>query len=85
MFRDYVGHSIAIFFSLAVFFFSMTFLIGIGKDTKTQNSIDNQVPLQQAEVNRWGTIPGKLDYTFTRSAQIYSVINYRNQVLNLNV
>jgi hypothetical protein len=45
MFRDYVGHSIAIFFTLAAFFFSMTFLIGISKDTKTQNSIDNQVPL----------------------------------------
>jgi len=41
MFRDYIGHSIAIFFSLAGFFFVMTFLIGIGKDTHTQNSIDN--------------------------------------------
>ena len=85
MFRDYVGHSIAIFFSLAALFFAMTFLIGIGKDTKTQNSIDNQVPLQQAEVDRWGTIPGKLDYTFTRSAQIYSVASYKNEILNLNL
>jgi hypothetical protein len=85
MFRDFVGHSIAIFFSLAVFFFAMTFLIGIGKDTHTQNSIDNQVPLQQAEVDRWGTIPGKLNYTYTRSAQIYSVSSFRNQVLNLNL
>jgi hypothetical protein len=35
MFRDFVGHSIAIFFSLAAFFFAMTFLIGLGKDNYT--------------------------------------------------
>ena len=73
MFKDYIGHSVVIFFTLAGFFFSMTFLIGLGLDTKTQNSIQNQVPLQQAEVARWGTIPGSLGYTMTRTPTIYSV------------
>jgi len=41
MFRDYVGHSIAILFTLAGFFFVMTFLIGLGKENKTMNSIYN--------------------------------------------
>ena len=62
MLRSYLGQSIVILFTLAAFFFSLIFLVGIADNTKTNNAILNQVPLQQAEIARWGTIPGSLQY-----------------------
>lgn len=47
---------------MACFFGSLIFLIGIAENTKTNNSIDNIVPLQQAQQARWGQMPGELGY-----------------------
>jgi len=39
MFRTYLGNSIVILFTLAAFFFSLIFLIGVADNTKTNNAI----------------------------------------------
>lgn len=62
MLRNYLGQSVIVFFTLACFFFTLTFLVGVADNTKTKNSILNQVPLQQSEISRWGEIPGVLEY-----------------------
>jgi hypothetical protein len=85
MLRVYLGQSIVILFTLAAFFFSLIFLIGIADNTKTNSAIQGQVPLQQSEISRWGTIPGDLQYVFTRTATIYSVSSFGNNKLGMNI
>jgi hypothetical protein len=46
MLRQYLGEFAIACFVLAAFFFSLIFLIGVADNTKTSNSIQNQVPLQ---------------------------------------
>lgn len=76
MLRTYFGEMAICLFILASFFFSLIFLIGLANNTKTDNAIMNQVPLQQAEVSRWGQIPGDLGFAFDRQVSIYSRDEY---------
>lgn len=62
-----------ILFTIAALFFANIFLISVAKNTKTKNAISQQVPLQQSEIDRWGTIPGSLGYEYTSIATIYSI------------
>ena len=46
MLRDLLGNSIVVLITLSAFFFSLIFLLSVADNTKTNNSIENQVPLQ---------------------------------------
>lgn len=72
MLRDLLGNSIVVLITLSAFFFSLIFLLSVADNTKTNNSIENQVPMQQAEQSRWGAIPGDFAYNLIRKVQIYS-------------
>lgn len=44
-FRHILKLSIVFFFVLAIFFFMMIFLLGIAKNNKLRNSVNNNVPI----------------------------------------
>lgn len=85
MLKTYLGQAVVILFTLSALFFANIFLIGVAKNTKTDNSITQQVPLQQSEIDRWGTIPGSLQYVYTRTATIYSIQSYSDKSINLDI
>ena len=54
MVKNLVKHSIVFFFVLAGFFFMMIFLLGDALQTKMDNQIKLEVPIQQARYTAWG-------------------------------
>mmetsp|Transcript_59933 Transcript_59933/g.82313 ORF Transcript_59933/g.82313 Transcript_59933/m.82313 type:complete len:83 (+) Transcript_59933:63-311(+) len=78
-----VKNSIVIFFSLGVTFFLLIFLFGVAKNDSTLNQIDNSVLIKENEIQRWGTIPGSLNYLWQRTYNFYSVGELGSN-LNLN-
>ena len=69
--RQVLRLSIVFFFSLAVFFFLMIFLLGLARKWDLKNKVEAQVPIQQAQNHTWGRIPGELHYNWTRSYNLY--------------
>jgi len=74
-----------ILFTIAALFFANIFLISVAKNTKTKNAISQQVPLQQSEIDRWGTIPGSLGYEYISTATIYSIEALTSTQVNLDI
>jgi len=74
-----VKNSIVIFFSLGVTFFLLIFLFGVAKNDSTTNSIDKSVLIKENEIQRWGTIPGSLNYLWERTYNYYSLVSLPNQ------
>ena len=62
MVRNLVKHSIVFFFVLAGFFFMMIFLLGDALQTKMDNQIKMDVPIQQARSSAWAQIPGYFEF-----------------------
>jgi preprotein translocase subunit YajC len=67
-----IRSSIVFFFTLAVFFFVMIFLMSAALSHKEQNEINDKTAIQQNEVSTWGYIPGELDYASTQTLNLYS-------------
>lgn len=61
-----------VLFTIAAMFFMLIFLAGKANENTTQNTIANIAPLQQSQIDRWGMIPGSLNYNYTRTITIYS-------------
>lgn len=70
-FRRILRLSIVFFFTLAIFFFLMIFLLSLAKKHTLKNKIDETVPIQQQEFSTWGQIPGNLTYSYTRTYNLY--------------
>ena len=73
MVKNLVKNSIVFFFVLAAFFFMMIFLLGDAEQTKMNNKIKQEVPIQQARVAAWGEIPGYFGYDYTRAVDFYAI------------
>lgn len=73
MVRNLVKHSIVFFFVLAGFFFMMIFLLGDALQTKMDNQIKMDVPIQQARSSAWAEIPGYFEYQLKRAIDFYSI------------
>ena len=72
MVRSLVKPSIVFFFVLAAFFFLLIFLLGDAEQTKMNNMIKSEVPIQQARVDAWGEIPGYFDFSYRRAIDFYA-------------
>lgn len=57
----------------------LIFLYGVAKNDSTTNQIDNKVLIKENEIQRWGTIPGSLGYTWERTYTPYTVNSLNNQ------
>jgi hypothetical protein len=66
-------------------FFALIFLAGKANENTTENTIANIAPLQQSEIDRWGMIPGLLNYNYTRTITIYSRQTYKSDQLVMNI
>ena len=73
MVKNLVKLSIVFFFVLAAFFFMLIFLLGDAEQTKMDNQIKQEVPIQQARVSAWGEVPGTLDFAYTRDIDFYAI------------
>ena len=72
MVKNIVKLSIVFFFVLAAFFFMMIFLLGDAEQTKMNNHIKAEVPIQQPRVDAWGEVPGYFEYAYTRALGLYA-------------
>ena len=73
MVKNLVKHSIVFFFVLAGFFFMMIFLLGDALQTKMDNQIRGEVPIQQARYSAWGEVPGYFEFQLKRAIDFYSI------------
>jgi hypothetical protein len=73
MVKNLVKLSIVFFFVLAAFFFMLIFLLGDAEQTKMDNQIKQEVPIQQARVRAWGEVPGTFDFAYTREVDFYAI------------
>ena len=73
MVKNLVKFSIPFFFVLAAFFFMMIFLLGDAEQTKMNNQINKEAPIQQARVAAWGEIPGYFGFSYTRDVDFYAI------------
>ena len=73
MVKNLVKNSIVFFFVLAAFFFMMIFLLGDAEQTKMDNRVRREVPIQQARVAAWGEVPGYFGFAYTRALDFYAI------------
>lgn len=85
-FRRLLRLSIVFFFTLAIFFFLMIFLLSLAKKHTLKNEINDKVPIQQQEYATWGQIPGDLKYSYTRTYNLYEfAYNITSQAAEINL